>query len=102
MDCSTRAFSSEACITNILRIRSYAKHAAWGAIDLAFRIHLADDLHLSIYNEKRFLSLVMTLQRPYLFVVLLASGIFAWALQAKQPDARVFGTAKVCWIGTHT
>jgi hypothetical protein len=52
MECSTRAFSWKACITNILRIRSYAKHAAWGAIDLAFRIHLADDLHLSILQRK--------------------------------------------------
>jgi hypothetical protein len=52
MDCSTRAFCEKACITNILRIRSYAKHAAWGAIDLAFRIHLADDLHVFILQRK--------------------------------------------------
>jgi len=35
MDCPAPAFCWKACITNILRIRSYAKHAAWGAIDLA-------------------------------------------------------------------
>jgi hypothetical protein len=52
MDCSTRAFCEKACITNILRTRSYAKHAAWGAIDLDFRVLVADDLHLSILQRK--------------------------------------------------
>lgn len=35
MDCPAPAFCQKACFTNILRTRSYAKHAAWGAIDLA-------------------------------------------------------------------
>jgi hypothetical protein len=71
MDCSPRAFTEKACITNILRIRTYAKHAAWGAIDLAFRIHLADDLHLSILQRKAIPfpgydpSMTLSVRRPF-------------------------------------
>jgi hypothetical protein len=37
---------------NILRIRSCAKHAAWGALDLVFRVFPADDLHVFILQRK--------------------------------------------------
>lgn len=39
IDGRTVAFPGKACITNISRLRSFCKHAAWGAIDSRFPSH---------------------------------------------------------------
>jgi hypothetical protein len=94
MDCSTRAFCEKACITNILHTRSYAKHAAWGAIDLVFRVLLRTTCIFSFYNKKRFLSLVMTLDD----MVFLRRLPCLWSLRtmndAERLGATLFGTAE--------
>lgn len=72
-----------------------AKHAAWGAIDLVFRIFHAGDLFLSFHTEKRFLSLVIPLRRHF-FVVSSRT-----ALKSGEHHATHLTMKKFCWLVSH-
>lgn len=91
------AFPLKACITNILCLRSSckAKHAAWGAIDLAFRIFHAGDLFLSFHMEKRFLSLVV----PYSDAFLLSPVAPLSLLESIR--RHILTMEKFCWLVMH-
>jgi hypothetical protein len=97
IDGRTLAFSEEACITNISRLRSFCKHAAWGAIDSRFPSHPhADDhsQHFLIYDKSDSFS------RSYLSATMSfsSSSCLSISSHAKNTSMAVRDDEKVCCI----
>ena len=80
-----------------LRSSCKAKHAAWGAIDLAFRIFHAGDLFMSFSYGKAVPFPGRTLRRRF-FVV---SGRFASLSRIEGIRRHILTMEKFCWLVSH-
>lgn len=101
IDGRTLAFFEEACITNISRLRSFCKHAAWGAIDSRFPSHpQADDhsQHFLIYDKSDSFSR----SYPLATMSFSSSSCLSISSHAKGSSMAVRDDEKVCCIdGVH-
>ncbi|KAF1920264.1 hypothetical protein BDU57DRAFT_8144 [Ampelomyces quisqualis] len=93
--CSTRAFCQKACLMNLLRTRSHAKDAVWGAIDLVSVSILRTTCIFLFFSTTKsdsfpWLCLLTTTSRV---AALLGSSFFTAACE--RTGSAVYGMAKL-------